>query len=212
MRLVLLSDTHGKHEELDPLPEGDVLIHAGDFMRSGKSADEIIDFAHWFRSQPFPYRILVAGNHDLLMQTRQGYALAGYYLSHGMRYLRDRGTTISGLKVWGSPWTTRFMDWAFMSDRGPEMKKHWDLIPPDCDILITHGPPKKILDSSPHYGSDLGCEELRSAVLRVVPKLHVFGHIHAGHGQRYLDQTLCVNAAVVDENYRLAHSAQVVDI
>ena len=34
LRIVCISDTHGKHAKVR-LPDGDVLIHAGDFMTYG---------------------------------------------------------------------------------------------------------------------------------------------------------------------------------
>ncbi len=39
MRLVVLSDTHGLHDRIESLPEGDILVHAGDFMNSGYVID-----------------------------------------------------------------------------------------------------------------------------------------------------------------------------
>ena len=60
---VCISDTHGLHESLAPLPEGDVLIHAGDCLGSG-SLRSLEAFAEWFEAQPHRHKILVAGNHD----------------------------------------------------------------------------------------------------------------------------------------------------
>jgi len=51
-----------------------------------------------------------------------------------------RGTTIEDLKFWGSPVQPEFFNWAFNRERGEDICKHWDLIPDDTDILITHGP------------------------------------------------------------------------
>jgi hypothetical protein len=45
------------------------------------------------------------------------------------------------------------------------------------DVLITHSPPRYHLDN------DLGCAGLLNEIWRVKPRLHVFGHIHAGHGR-----------------------------
>jgi len=89
---------------------------------------------------------------------------------------------IEGVKFYGSPWQPRFFDWAFNLDRGEEIKKKWDLIPMDTDVLITHGPPYGILDLT-HEGEKVGCEELMKAVLRVQPKIHIFGHIHEAYGE-----------------------------
>ncbi|KAI4653701.1 hypothetical protein J4E93_001468 [Alternaria ventricosa] len=50
-------------------------------------------------------------------------------------------------------------------------------IPNDVDIVMTHGPPKYILDTTSDDQS-AGCEHLRRAIARAQPRLHCFGHIH----------------------------------
>ena len=62
VRIVLISDTHNKHEKLE-MPEGDVLIHAGDFTNNG-TEQEIREFDMWLASLNFQHKILVPGNHD----------------------------------------------------------------------------------------------------------------------------------------------------
>ena len=62
VRIVLISDTHNKHEKLE-MPEGDVLIHAGDFTNVG-TEQEIREFDMWLASLDFQHKILVPGNHD----------------------------------------------------------------------------------------------------------------------------------------------------
>ena len=84
---------------------------------------------------------------------------------------------IDGVKFWGSPWQPAFYDWAFNVPRGRQLAEMWALIPDDTDVLITHTPPYGILDQVEN-GELVGCEDLREALLRVKPKLHVFGHIH----------------------------------
>ena len=204
MRIVCISDTHGFHREVR-LPLGDVLIHAGDFMRSGKIVDEIKDFNYWLGEQPFQHRIVIAGNHDLLLEARSSLS----HLLTNAVYLQDSGLEIDRIKFWGSPWTTRFMNWAFMSEPGMEMKAHWDKIPSDIDVLITHGPPRGVLDCSAQFGDGLGCVELMKTIEKIRPKLHVFGHIHFGYGiqieEHNAGSTTFLNAAQVDEAYRVTN-------
>lgn len=50
------------------------------------------------------------------------------------------------------------------------------------DIVVTHTPPKGLCDSSPKWGNEAGCSELRKAVERVRPHLAVCGHVHEGRG------------------------------
>lgn len=51
----------------------------------------------------------------------------------------------------------------------------------DIDIMLTHGPPQGILDTT-NTGESVGCEHLRRAVERCRPLLHCFGHIHESWG------------------------------
>jgi hypothetical protein len=219
MKIVCISDTHGMHNKFE-IPDGEVLIHAGDFMCGGYDPMEIVDFCNWFTSFPHEHKILIAGNHDSLIQSSTGES----FLPEGLTYLRDSAVEINGLKFWGSPWTPRFQNWAFMQDRGLAIKKYWDRIPADTDVLITHGPPQGSLDTSATWGDSLGCEELQKRVVKVWPKLHVFGHIHGGYGikefekvgaltsDKHLRPTIRVNAALLDESYKPTHKPIVVGL
>ena len=64
MRLVVISDTHGLHNRIEGLPNGDVLVHAGDFMNSGRDLQEVVSFNRWLGEQPFTHRVVCGGNHD----------------------------------------------------------------------------------------------------------------------------------------------------
>jgi predicted phosphodiesterase len=75
MRLVAISDTHGLHDRIGSLPEGDILVHAGDFMNSGFDLKEIMSFNRWLRKQPFKQRVVCAGNHDRYFQNMPEIAL-----------------------------------------------------------------------------------------------------------------------------------------
>lgn len=107
-------------------------------------------------------------------------------------YLQDSSTTIvppagsavpsPGIEVYGAPWQPEFYNWAFNLYPGTELKEKWDLIPDSTDVLITHGPPRMILDRVDD-GTFTGCAQLRDAIVdRVKPRLHIFGHIHEGYG------------------------------
>ena len=199
MRLVLISDTHGLHDRIPQLPQGDILVHAGDFMNAGYDLRELVSFNRWLGGQPFAHRVVCGGNHDRLFENapRQARSL----LSNGI-YLEDSGGTIAGLSFWGSPYTPEFLHWAFMYPRGKEANVHWDHIPNALDVLVTHGPPHGILDQTTSDGPHLGCEELLQAVRQKGPKVHVFGHIHGGAGIRSEGNTLFVNAAYLNESYK----------
>jgi Icc-related predicted phosphoesterase len=175
-----MSDTHSLHGHLT-VPPCDVLIHAGDFSAHGKTEDTE-SFLAWFASQPAKHRVLVAGNHDLFVEAHPGEFGKMLAKHRGITYLQDAGVTIGGVKFWGSPITPKFFDWAFMKDRGEAIRAHWDAIPNDVDVLITHGPALGIGDRNDR-GELCGCADLRMRVVDVEPRLHVFGHIHEGRGE-----------------------------
>ena len=207
LHLVCIGDTHGFHRKLT-LPPGDTLIHSGDF--DGRSVEEIDDFNAWLGSLPFEHKIVIAGNHDLLFDRDP--KLARAHLTEAI-YLQDSGVTIEGVKFWGSPVNSVGGDWAFSRERLVKIRKHWDLIPDDTDVLITHEPPYGTLDKPHIMAKHAGCQYLLGAVLRIKPRLHVFGHIHGGYGREsaWSGMTL-VNCAVVDNSRTLANPPTVIEL
>jgi len=214
MKIVCLSDTHNCNQKI-PVPDGDVLIHAGDATVNGTQT-EVDEFLHWYSGLPHEYKIFVAGNHDWLYETDNHLARI-LTANYGIKYLEDSAYEIGGLKIYGSPWQPRFFDWAFNLNRGTELAAKWTLIPEDTDILITHGPPHGILDEVPrrYWTENTGCEELLKKVRELSQKklkLHVFGHIHCGYGQAEEFGVKFVNASNCDESYEPTQSAQVIEI
>ena len=202
VRLVLVSDTHGHHQKLD-VPDGDILIHAGDFSSSWPGVVEMkeaYDFFGWLADQPHKHKVLIAGNHDFIFEKIPGVRKT---LHKSIHYLEGYGIELDNVKIWGGPWTPRFFDWAFNVDRGEAIKRYWDWIYDDADVVVTHGPPYGLLDDTPRAGH-VGCEELRDAIKRVNPKLHVFGHVHPWGGIGIqVNDTMYMNASVVNEKYEL---------
>jgi Icc-related predicted phosphoesterase len=197
VRIVAISDTHTFENDIT-VPDGDVLIHAGDATING-TLDEVEQFAEWLEAQPHRYKIVVAGNHDWLFERSP--QVARSFVKDIAFYAQDTLWEINGVTFYGSPWQPRFMDWAFNVDRGAAIKQKWDQIP-QCDVLITHGPPWGVLDYVRLGNEHLGCEELLEAVRRVRPKVHVFGHIHGGYGEATIAGIKFVNASICDEAYR----------
>ena len=220
MRIVCIADTHGLHGQFG-LPDGDVLIHAGDSCNTGNKGD-VVRFAKWLGKLPHQWKIVIAGNHDWFFQKQPDFARS--YIEQNAIYLQDSGCEIEGLKFWGSPWQPWFMDWAFnLPRKGARLREMWNQIPFDTDVLITHCPPHSILDEvHPRIGGwdleqqkgsgPLGCEELAIRLKAVCPKLHVFGHIHDSYGHLVKDGTTYVNASICDENYRPINRPVVLDV
>lgn len=193
-----ISDLHGCKPVLQG---GDLLIVAGD-LTARDTVTEHLGFSGWLCKQPYDKIVLIAGNHDGKMNDWKPFD------QDNLSYLQDSGTEYKGIKIWGSPWTPTFYDWHFMKDRGEPIKKMWDLIPDDTEILITHGPPFGIQDqvkysSKAQEGKFAGCEELRNAIDHRLKKLklHVFGHVHEGYGKVIVSGVTHVNASIMDEEY-----------
>jgi Icc-related predicted phosphoesterase len=211
-RIVLISDTHNKHKQLE-LPEGDILIHAGDFSGVGRDS-EVKNFFKWLtiQSEKFEHVLFIAGNHELSFEVKPAWLESLLEkLPNNVHYLEDSGIVIDGMKFYGSPWQPEFYNWAFNLRRGLELSEKWSLIPEDTDVLITHGPPKHMCDYMPWDLTNIGCQDLFERVMKVRPKLHVFGHIHVGYGYKEYDGMLFVNASSCTEQYELLNKPVVVE-
>lgn len=207
MKFVVISDTHGLHDSLE-LPPGDVLIHAGDVSKRGYTR-EIKSFVNWFAVQPHPHKIFIAGNHDYFFEQKPQAEIEAI-IPPNVIYLNDSGIELNGIRIWGSPIQPWYCDWAFNRQRGPEIRKHWDLIPADTDILITHGPPFGFHDRL-ITGMAVGCEELTKKVWELKPKIHIFGHIHEAYGESETDGVRFINAAVLNFRYEMQNAPIVFD-
>ena len=65
IRIVCISDTHSLTSHLKrTIPDGDILIHAGDFTRCGH-LQEVREFNTWLGTLPHKDKIVIAGNHEL---------------------------------------------------------------------------------------------------------------------------------------------------
>ncbi|PWY66747.1 Metallo-dependent phosphatase [Aspergillus heteromorphus CBS 117.55] len=182
VRVVCISDTHNTQPQL---PDGDILIHAGDLTQSGTQG-ELNAQIERLDAQPHRHKVVIAGNHELCLDPRFS-DTATTINWKSLIYLQNTSTTLEfgddytprRLKVFGSPYTPKHGNWAFECLR--TNSRFWgDVgIPEDTDILITHGPPRGHLDLG-----WLGCSLLLERLWEIKrrPRLHVFGHIHGGYG------------------------------
>ena len=67
IRVVCISDTHTL--EWDDVPDGDLLIHAGDLCNDG-SVREIQAAVDWLQGLPHPHKVVICGNHDSYFDVR----------------------------------------------------------------------------------------------------------------------------------------------
>ncbi|KAJ5545230.1 hypothetical protein N7461_007534 [Penicillium sp. DV-2018c] len=176
--VVCISDTHNAQIGV---PDGDVLIHAGDLTQSG-SFQELQNALDWLRALPHPHKIVVAGNHELLLDSAQddGSSRAASeraQLNWGdIIYLENDETTIycpngrsTGVLILPNMATGPFNT---LEIGMYGLAQYQDGI----DVLVTHSPPLGHLDLL------MGCPHLLRTLWRVPPRLHVFGHVHEGAG------------------------------
>ena len=163
MKILHISDTHGKHQILKDLPNADVIVHTGDITEEG-TEEEVKDFIEWFGNLPYKHKIFMAGNHDDCLY---GANIEG--LPDNVHYLCNDGITIDGIKFYGVP---MFLH----DDLDGNMSELFGRIPDDTDVLLTHQPPLGILDEQD--GINYGDYTLFKRVMDVRPKCHLFGHLH----------------------------------
>lgn len=213
MKIVCTSDTHG---HLPEIPECDLFLHAGDicpFHNHKVKFQEswlLETFNPWLDKIPAKDKVICWGNHDFIGQEKPN-------IKYQIRadVITDEVIERQGLKIWGSPWTLEFFDWAFNLNKHDLYKLHRNI--PQCDIILTHGPPygfgdialsmenKKQLD---HCGSP----GLIERILEIEPKLVVFGHIHNGFGIRKLGNTTIANVSYCNESYRPRNNPVIFEI
>lgn len=186
--VVCVADTH--NVLVQDVPDGDVLVHAGDLTETG-TREELDATVGWLRSLPHRHKIVIAGNHDAVLAEPGGGGVdwAGIsYLCDSTAELDVGGRTVV---VHGSPWTPCHGSFAFQYPRSDAAEQWAASVPaataaggrPRIDLLVTHGPGRGHCDGSRR---DAGCPELARTLWRVRPAVHVFGHIHAGRGAELL--------------------------
>lgn len=198
------------HRQIETIPEGDILIHAGDGLGVG-TLSELKDLDDWLGSLPHPHKLLTAGNHDWIFQREPEVARLAV---KNATYLEDSGVTIQGIRFWGSPWTPVFRNWAFNLQRGAPLAERWAMIPLETDILITHGPPWGILDNigDEYLIQRVGCHALTEALKTLSVRGHIFGHIHEGYGLHHEAECVFVNASTCNERYQPVNPAVVIEV
>lgn len=211
-RFLILSDTHGEdfRPQINASQPVDVAIHCGDLTEESK-VDEFRTTLKLLTAINAPLKLVIAGNHDFTMDIPQfkkkvsdvqppldpdlvkkvygdfGEAreLFDQAAAAGIVFL-DEGThhfTLENgalLTVYASPFTPSLGDWGFQFKRE---QGHDFSIGKGADVVITHGPPRGILDVA-DSGQRAGCASLFAAAARARPRLHCFGHIHEGWGAK----------------------------
>jgi Icc-related predicted phosphoesterase len=216
MKIVAISDTHNRHGQLS-IPECDLLIHAGDATSMGHE-HEVRKFAKWFDKQPAKHKIFVPGNHELNFERSLPASLLWFQeeCPTGIMLI-DQGIEIDGVKIWGSPRTPRFYDWAFNEDRGHVIRKYWNAIPDDTQILVTHGQPADINDvvfySDGTPRERVGCFDLYQRIEKLENlEVYIGGHLHGSHGQMHINGVSYYNVCICDDTYYPSNPITIIDL
>ena len=206
MKICCISDLHGA---LPKVPYCDLLLLGGDYCPTTKGQNG------WLRDAFTPWLervaergtkiVGVAGNHDYIWEKRPDLVPRMPWT-----YLQDSEATVCGLRIYGSPWQPRFLDWAFNLDE-PDLARKWEQIPEGIDVLLLHGPPHGAGDMTINQ-ERIGSPSLRKRIEAVQPRLVVCGHNHGGYGRYMIGDTLVVNAALMDDNYRPVNPPIVLEI
>ncbi|KAI9773689.1 MAG: hypothetical protein M1840_006963 [Geoglossum simile] len=195
------------HAFRHPLPRTDILLHAGDLSLTGALA-EYSPTISFIAAAHAELKLVIAGNHDLTLDadfqqresngkgegdtieakkiwTSEAARAAGIvYLEEGVRTF----TLKSGARftIYVSPYQPEFCNMAFNYPRSQDRfnpPSAFTPIPsfPAIDVVMTHGPPRGILDKVTR-NERVGCPHLLRAISRARPRLHCFGHIHESWG------------------------------
>jgi len=200
MKIAFISDTHGFEGSLN-IPKCDILVHCGDVCAGFGEMSAIDNIAYWFEQLKerdiVKEIILVAGNHDTNFLSKPEFSK--FRLKKGCHFLQNSGIEIDGVKFYG----TMFLDIIRNDDIFPTIgdviesrEQFYNNMPEDIDVLITHQPPDLDPLSITANKFNLGCPILKSAVERIKPKVHAFGHVHEGYGRFSDDTTTYINASV----------------
>lgn len=204
-----LSDTHGHEREVE-VPEGDILVFAGDFAWSGNHG-EWSSWIEWLRSLPHRFKIVVAGNHDGILTQ----PFFRHQVEEVAAYLEGASVLAGGLKVFGSPFIPRTgFGWSFEA-ASSRLRRIWTGVPDDTDLIVSHGPPLGAVDQD-HTGAHLGDPEFARMLGRwheerssPPPQAIVCGHIHEAHGEGLVMGIRTHNVAVCDAQYDPVHPATI---
>lgn len=230
MKVVAISDQHG---HLPKIPKCDLLIIAGDVCPhmgvvdqewNGEkvkrrvpvgSSDDIFfqsewlngPFRKWIDKTKAKNKILIFGNHDFIAEKSPHMIPI-----MPIHILQDNSVVIDGLKIWGSPRSLPFYDWAF-NNTEEELERIYSNIPADTDVIVSHGPAFGTMDWV-RSGERVGSKALLRAIEKIKPQLVIVGHIHDAYGVDKITVpgvTIC-NASVLDDNYNLCRSPLTFDV
>lgn len=233
MRICALSDLHG-YLPTQNLPKAEVYTISGDIVPLELQGNVLrsiswylLRFLPWAESLPCKKVILIAGNHDFFFERIHKFEKLGpggdelLTCQHTTKvvYLEDSEMFYNGVSFYGTPWIPDLRSWAFYKDSSG-LKKVFDKIPENVDILLTHTPPRvgkagKVLQpSSFNFGADYGCQELADAIAKKKPKYVLCGHVHSGDHEEFVtsEGVRVINVSAKNEDYLPTFKPTVIEI
>ena len=218
MKLCCISDTHGRHHDLDLSKyPADVLVFAGDWTRGRDlGLSETADFLQWLSEQPYKHKVFICGNHELQVEASTTQFDEMLLMYPGITYLQDSEVIIDDIKFYGSPYSNEFCNWAFM-ENDVELSKIWDAVPDDTQVLLTHGPAyncndlvKRSYGNDPHVGSK--SLHYRKLALQDSLRVHISGHIHEAYNVDTSSRCINICPSVLNERYELVNEPILLEI
>ena len=217
MRIVATSDTHFPFNR-DLIPDGDVLLHAGDLMYYGDPG-EWVPRLESMEDQPHKSKIYVPGNHDYYPFHYRGIARstmrreANTVLNDGYDGVISLGKG-SGINMLAIPYVTGLPGWAYNVEE--DWLEGWlrriSMSFFDPTVVVSHSPPWRIRDAcgKENFGSTAMNKWFYG--LKHKPKLWICGHIHDSYGQEEIEGCTFANVAMCDEKYKQVNPAMVFDL
>ena len=206
MKACHVSDCHDVYQDLNLLvPRGiGILFITGDMTYRGKESEmELLMLELIKLKKRINHIVCTFGNHEVGCEGREEeYKLK--FASIGVILLNHESIEIEGIRIFGSPYTPEFFDWAFMYKK-EDGEKLWDQIPNGTQVLLTHGPALDILDWCPN--GNVGCADLKNKVLYGLPvlKYHLFGHIHESYGSLEKNGIFFSNGSIMNGRYKFVN-------
>lgn len=185
VRILVMSDTHERHQLLGELPKCDLLIHAGDILLRSRlySRDHSLrkykSFAKWFEKQQATHKIILGGNHDMHLEEFSQSELEDIFpRSKNIFYLHNELITLNGLNIFACPFSHgRSQNRAFQS------ANVYDSASDSMKALAATGNGEKSASSS-KKGIDILITHSETELHEILPPsmLYIYGHIHESYG------------------------------
>lgn len=216
MRIIAISDLHGDLPAT--LPEGDVLVIAGDLApddwtpdgaqkgtttRSRQARWHHEVFTPWLNALPYAHIIYIAGNHDFYLE---GVNIAPPDEGKSIHYLNEDLVNIDGVTFYGAPWNMT-QGWAFaLTER--EYAQRLGKVPEGVDVLVTHGPP--LIADMPgfHWTSQILADWIGLTPFKAV----ICGHTHEAFGQYAIGDTPVYVVSIKDRKYDSVQPPTIIEL